>query len=96
MKRSSLSGIAMLLLATFGFYSCSNEEELGTLGADDTPKVEVARMSAWGIHSRSAQDDAPVLRFKDEKAYSQTISDLKSMTDDERIAYFKEIGFYGA
>lgn len=96
MKRSSLSGIAMLLLATFGFYSCSNEEELGTLGGDDTPKVEVARMSAWGIHSRSAQDDAPVLRFKDEKAYNQTISDLKSMTDDERIAYFKEIGFDGA
>lgn len=96
-KRSlSFSSIAMLLLATFGFYSCSNEEELGSLGAGDAPKVEVSRMSAWGISSRGAQEDTPVLHFKDEQAYSQTIANLKSMTDEERTAYFKEMGFDGA
>lgn len=98
MKKRSLSfgSIAMLLLAAFGFYSCSNEEELGSLGADDAPKVEVSRMSAWGISSRGAQEDTPVLHFKDEQAYSQTIANLKSMTDEERTAYFKEMGFDGA
>lgn len=92
----SFSGMAMLLLATLGFYSCSNEEELGALGVDDTPKVEVSRMSVWGISSRSAHNDAPVLRFKDEQAYNQTVLDLKSMTDEEKSAYFKDLGFDGA
>lgn len=35
--------MVMLLLSTFGFYSCSNEKELGSLGAGDAPKVEVSR-----------------------------------------------------
>ena len=94
-RNLSFSSIVMLFLATFGFYSCSNEEELGTLESDDTPNVEVLRMSACGIASRSV-GDAPVLRFKDEQVYRQTISDLKSMTDDEKISYFKEMGFDGA
>ena len=38
----------------------------------------------------------PVLHFKDEQVYSETLRQLKNMTENERFTYFQQLGFEGA
>ena len=91
----SSSAIALLFLAV-GFHSCSNDEDLKMIGTENVPEVEVSKMSFWGASTRSSNEDIPVLHFRDEQVYHQKMAELKAMSDEEKLSYFREIGFDGA
>lgn len=94
---------ASVLLAaclSLGLFSCNNEMELSSqAGKNELPDVEVSRMELWQPETRSIQGvkpDMPVLRFKDEQAYVETLKKLDKMNEAEKTAYFTELGFEGA
>lgn len=93
------ASMAFLLCTFVSLFSCSNEEEFCMVNEEETPAVEVSKMSEWLSNTRGTideSDDMPVLHFKDEQAYEETISELKKMDKEERETYFKNIGFDGA
>lgn len=54
-------------------------------------------MDMWVKETGSASEylNMPVLHFRDE-AYSETLRQLKNMTENERFTYFQQLGFEGA
>ena len=55
-------------------------------------------MDMWVKETRSVSEylNMPVLHFKDEQVYSETLRQLKNMTENERFTYFQQLGFEGA
>lgn len=103
MKKLSLlqkkASMALFLFMSVSLFSCSNEEEFGPVNEKVIPALEVSKMSDWLPNTRSSFDesgDMPVLHFKDEQAYNETIAKLNEMNKEERDTYFKTIGFDGA
>lgn len=84
---------------SLSLFSCNNEDEFAPSKESTVPSVEVSKMSEWLPKTRSTEStvsDMPVLHFKDEKAYDDMVERLSAMNDEERISYFKELGFDGA
>ena len=54
-------------------------------------------MDMWVKETGSASEylNMPVLHFRDE-AYSETLRQLKNMTENERFTYFQQLGVEGA
>ena len=80
-------------------FSCSNEKEFSPVNEKVIPALAVSKMSDWLPNTRSTFDesgDMPVLHFKDEQAYNETIAKLNEMDKEECDVYFKTIGFDGA
>ncbi|WP_297641894.1 DUF4848 domain-containing protein [Bacteroides sp.] len=93
------AGMAVFLCMSVSLFSCSNEEEFSPVNEKVIPALEVSRMSDWVANTRNSFDefgDMPVLHFKDEQTYNETIVKLNEMDKEERDAYFKTIGFDGA
>ncbi|KAA3696174.1 DUF4848 domain-containing protein, partial [Bacteroides salyersiae] len=85
---------------SLSLYSCvDNEEETYASNYSTSPDIEVSEMGKWLSGTRNASDadsNMPVLHFKNERVYHQTIGKLNEMSIEERNAYFKELGFDGA
>lgn len=91
-----------LLAVCLSMSLCScvdNEEEAYASSYNTSPNIEVSEMGKWLSGTRNASDadsNMPVLHFKNEQVYNQTIAKLNGMSIEERDAYFKELGFDGA
>lgn len=85
---------------SMSLYSCvDNEEETYVIDHDTFQDIEVSEMGKWLSGTRNASDtdsNMPVLYFRNEQVYHQTIAKLNEMNIEERDAYFKELGFEGA
>lgn len=85
---------------SLSLYSCvDNEEETYASNYSTFPDIEVSEMGKWLSGTRNASDtdnEMPVLHFRNEQVYLQTIMKLNEMSIEERNAYFKELGFDGA
>lgn len=93
------ANITLAVCMSMGLFSCSNENEFTLPNEKTSSDVEVSKMSDWLPETRSITDqfsDMPVLHFKDELAYNETIKKLNEMDKEERDNYFKELGFNGA
>lgn len=93
--------VKIMLAAYFSMstFSCTDCEEDICHTDNILQDVEVSEMSKWLSGTRnnsSVLHDMPVLHFKNQQIYYQTISKLNEMSADERNAYFKKIGFEGA
>ena len=77
--------------------SCNSENEFIGSAQETIPDVEVSTMDMWVKETGSASEylNMPVLHFRDE-AYSETLRQLKNMTENERFTYFQQLGFEGA
>lgn len=101
-KLSFLQGQAnfvLTLCVSLSLFSCSNEDEFTPSNKKTAPMVEVSKLSDWLSGTRNSLEtlvDMPVLRFKDEQAYNETITKLNEMDKEGRDAYFKKLGFNGA
>lgn len=79
-KLSFLQGQANFVLAlcmSLSLFSCSNEDEFTPSYEKTPPMVEVSKLSDWLPGTRNSQEtlvDMPVLRFKDERGYNETIT----------------------
>lgn len=93
--RKLISSIVITCMAIM-ISSCSNEME-DNYSSSQNPRV-VNLNEYLSAESRSSVSDADenVLSFKDEDSYNQTVAQLKAMSEDERLDYFKKIGFEGA
>lgn len=78
--------------------SCNSENEFIGSAQETIPDVEVSTMDMWVKETRSVSEylNMPVLHFKDEQVYSETLRQLKNMTENERFTYFQQLGFEGA
>lgn len=88
------TGHLILLLTMFA--SCTNEE--ATSVCEQTP-IKVSTMGHFMSQTRSTStipDDMPVLQFKDETEYSNTVGKLSTMSDNERKTYMNNLGFTSA
>lgn len=98
LQMKSINLLAVCLLTSI--YSCADkEEDIYALENNISQDIEVSEMSKWLPNSRSVSgdlSDMPVLHFKDEKVYHQTVAKLSEMNAEERDAYFKGLGFEGA
>ena len=93
-RSRSKVAISLLFLLTL-FASCSNDMEV----TSDFANVKVATMGQFMPQTRGTQSilkDMPVLQFKDEASYQLTLNKLKSLSDSERAAYMKHLGFKSA
>lgn len=95
-KNASLLAICLSL----SICSCTNnEEEIDVPEHNIYQDIEVSIMGKWLPGTRNvfnADSDMPVLHFRNEQVYYQTIAKLNEMSVEERDAYFKELGFDGA
>lgn len=93
-------GVLLATCLSLGLFSCSNENELTTqTNSNMLPEIEISRMSMWQPETRNAREidpDMPVLRFKDEESYIRILNKLDKMSEEEKTAYFTELGFEGA
>lgn len=91
-----------LLAVCLSISLCScvdNGEEIYASDHHLSQDVEVSEMGKWLSETRNASDtdiEMPVLHFRNEQVYLQTITKLNEMSVEERNAYFKELGFDGA
>lgn len=91
-----------LLAVCLSISLCScvdNEEEINASDHHISRDIEVSEMGKWLPGTRNASDadfDMPVLHFRNEQVYFQTIAKLNEMSAEERETYFKELGFDGA
>lgn len=103
MEMLNLSRICINIMITvclsISTFSCNDETDIYSSDSNATQDIEVSKMGDWLPGTRNASgisSDMPVLRFKNEQIYLQTIEKLNKMTLEERETYFKKIGFDGA
>lgn len=92
-------GIVLAVFLSLGFFSCNNDNEINLPINRNVQCVEVSTMSVWLPTTRDiarSSFDMPVLHFKDELSYEQTIEKLNNMNKEERVTFFKDLGFEGA
>lgn len=88
------TGCLILLLTMFA--SCTNEEEASV---SEQASIRVSTMGHFLPQTRSMygiSDNMPVLQFKDEATYNNTVNKLKTMSEKERKVYMKTLGFTSA
>lgn len=95
-KRISPTNVAVMLLLLLAlFTSCSNETEV----AIDSVPVKVVTMGQFMSQTRGLQDvskEMPVLQFKDAASYQSVLNKLRHFSEEERMAYMKQLGFKSA
>lgn len=77
-------------------WSCTNEMEDIDSSHKDPMVVNLSEYLSGVSRSSESIGDEEVLSFPDEESYNQTVANLKAMSEDERLGYFKKIGFEGA
>ncbi|MEY8685333.1 DUF4848 domain-containing protein [Bacteroides sp. AN502(2024)] len=91
-----------LLAVCLSISLCScvdNEEEINTSDHHISQDIEVSEMGKWLPGTRNDSDadfNIPVLHFRNEQVYFQTIEKLNEMSAEKKKVYFKELGFNGA
>lgn len=83
------TGCLILLLTMFA--SCTNEEEASV---SEQASIRVSTMGHFLPQTRSMSgisDNMPVLQFKDEATYNNTVNKLKTMSEKERKVYMKNL-----
>ena len=90
---------ALILSAPLFILSSCQDEALDSAtaqsGSKQIPDIEVVDMSSYVATSRTGEV-IPVLKFKDEQTFEQTVQKVSDMNYDERIAFFKSLNFDGA
>ncbi len=97
MKKIKLMVGNSILLLFMLLISCSNEDFVNSVG-DQSP-IKVARMDMFIPKVRGISDEInkmPVLQFKDEVTFNMFVKKLEGMSENERIAYMKNLGFVSA
>ena len=98
MKIEKIFGCILSACMIVSLLSCNSENEFIGSAQETIPDVEVSTMDMWVKETRSVSEylNMPVLHFKDEQVYSETLRQLKNMTENERFTYFQQLGFEGA
>lgn len=98
-RKMKLSYVTALGILVLGLFSCNNENDfLSNATEKQLPEVEVSNLSEWnnGTRNLNGAQDEKVLRFRDLETYRKVLSKLENMNDEEKISYFRKIGFDGA
>lgn len=99
MKKLFFTVVSMLLVLLTT--SCTNGDENPITSENDIPDVEVVDLANYRpLCSTRAIGDTlpggPVLKFKDQQTFYATYDRFQTMSDEEKMAAFKELGFDGA
>ena len=80
--------------------SCNEGNPVEASFDKEMPRISVVPLSSYLPESSRANDtssdDQTVLRFQNREAYEQTIQELKTMSEPERLEFFENLGFTGA
>lgn len=89
-------------MTALGFVSCNNEDE-PVINSDKELIVTVSKMGDYlsqmsraEVLGDSVLENLPVLSFKNQQDYDNTVSKLRAMTPDEREGYFKKYNYESA
>ena len=83
MKIEKIFGCILSACMIVSLLSCNSENEFIGSAQETIPDVEVSTMDMWVKETRSVSEylNMPVLHFKDEQVYSETLRQLKKMKD---------------
>ena len=83
MKIEKIFGCILSACMIVSLLSCNSENEFIGSAQETIPDVEVSTMDMWVKETRSVSEylNMPVLHFKDEQVYSETLRQLKNMTE---------------
>ena len=89
MKIEKIFGCILSACMIVSLLSCNSENEFIGSAQETIPDVEVSTMDMWVKETRSVSEylNMPVLHFKDEQVYSETLRQLKNMTENERFTH---------
>ena len=95
MKIEKIFGCILSACMIVSLLSCNSGNEFIGSAQETIPDVEVSTRDMWVKETRSVSEylNMPVLHFKDEQVYSETLRQLKNMTENERFTYFQQLGF---
>ena len=85
MKIEKIFGCILSACMIVSLLSCNSENEFIGSAQETIPDVEVSTMDMWVKETRSVSEylNMPVLHFKDEQVYSETLRQLKNMTEND-------------
>lgn len=90
---------ACLFLASIVMVSSCQDEVLETSSSNiekrQVPDIEVVDMGIYVSGTRTGES-MPVLKFKNEQVYEQTLTKVSDMTYEQRLVFFKSLNFEGA
>lgn len=99
MKNLFLSAVVTIAL---GFVSCSNDDE-SVVNSNSELNVAVSKMGDYlsqmsraEVLGDSVVENLPILSFKDQQDYDNTVRKLQAMTPAEREEYFKKYNYESA
>lgn len=97
MKKISTLASSMLLAMGLLTTSCSNDESTDLI-IGESADVEVSTMGKWLPTTRNngIEENMPVLHFRNKTVYETTLKKLRDMTDQQRLEYYRNLGFEGA
>lgn len=93
--------LLIIFLITIAIQSCDNIEQPTREQSSQDRKFEVVYIenlssASTRAYSDSLQSSGPILKFRDQRAYEQTLDSVRALSEDEKISFFQQIGFEGA
>ncbi len=86
-----------IIVSLITMASCQNEvDNIITEKKQNAPDIEVVEMSDYDTSLSRTNASTPILKFRDQRIYNQTIKELSNINYEQRKAFFENLGFEGA